>query len=79
MPDVIEAQRRADVLHAAIVADAQSVPSFAELVRHDAMRPAAALPASIRLGLLAAPPLIPLSLDSRKEAAHVAIPSRTAR
>jgi hypothetical protein len=72
------AQRRADVLHAAIVADAQNVPAFAELVRHDAMSPAVALPASISLGLLPAPPLVPLSLDSRKEAVRVAIPSRTA-
>jgi hypothetical protein len=79
LPDVAEAQRRAAVLHAAILADARAVPAFADLVRHDAMSPAVALPASIRLGLLAAPPLVSLPLDSRKEAVRVAIPSRTAR
>jgi hypothetical protein len=79
LPDVSEAQRRADVLHAAVVADAQSVPAFADLVRRDALSRAVALPASISLGLLPAPPLNPLFHDSRKEAVRVAIPSRTTR
>lgn len=73
------AQRRAEALHTAILTDAQNVPAFAELVRLDAMNPAAALPASITLGLLAAPSLVSLSPDSRKDAVRVAIPSRTAR
>lgn len=79
LPDVIEAQRRADALHAAIVEDAQHIPAFAELVRFDAMSPAVVLPASISLGLLPAPSLVSLFSDSRKEAVvRVAIPSRTA-
>ena len=77
LPDVIEAQRRADVLHAAIVADAQAVPAFADLLRLDAMSPAVALPASISLGLLAAPSLAPVFPDSRKEVILAALPSRT--
>jgi hypothetical protein len=79
LPDVIKAQRRADVLHAAIVEDARNVPAFADLVRLDAMSPAVASPAAISLGLLPAPSLAPLFPDSRKEAVRVAIPSRTAR
>jgi hypothetical protein len=78
LPDVDEAQRR-DVLHVAIRSDAQSVPAFADLVRLDAMSPAVALPASIRLGLLPAPSFAPLFPDSRKEAIRIAIPSRTTR
>jgi hypothetical protein len=79
LPDVIEAQRRADVLHAAIVEDAQTIPAFADLVRFDAMSPTAALPASISLGLLAAPSLVPLFPDSRKEAIRAVLPPRTSR
>lgn len=79
LPDVIEAQRKADVLHAAVLADAQSVTAFAELVRRDAMSPRVALPASVSLGLLVAPSFDPLSDDARKERAHAVLPPRTSR
>jgi hypothetical protein len=77
LPDIAEAQRHADALHAAILSDAQNVPAFAELVRRDAMSRTAALPASFSLGLLAAPSPDPLSHEARKEAIRVAIPPRT--
>jgi hypothetical protein len=79
LPDVTEAQRRAAALHAAILADAQNIPAFAELVRLDAMSPAVALPASISLGLLAPPSLVPLYHDARKEIVHAVLPPRTSR
>lgn len=79
LPDVTEAQRRADVLHAAILEDAQHIPAFAELVRLDAMNPAVALPASISLGLLAAPLSDHLYHDARKEVVHAVLPPRTSR
>jgi hypothetical protein len=75
----VEAQRHAAALHAAILADAVSVPAFAELVRLDAMSRRAALPASISVGLLAAPSLDPSFPDARKEAVRAVIPSRTSR
>ena len=53
LPDV-EAQRHAESLYAAILADAGRVPGFAELVRGDAISHTGVLPASISLGLLAA-------------------------
>jgi hypothetical protein len=75
LPDV-EAERHAAALHAAILADAEVVVGFAELVRRDAVsHHTGALPASIRLGLLVAP-----SADTpspvTKELAYV-IPTRT--
>jgi hypothetical protein len=75
LADLADAQRRADALHAAILADAQNIPAFAALVRRDAMTRNGALPASISLGLLAAPD--PLYHDSREEIIHAVIPSRT--
>ena len=78
LPDV-KAQRHAEALHAAILADAGRVPGFAELVRHDAINRTGVLPASISLGLLAAPLPHPLYRDSPKEVIRVALPSRTQR
>jgi hypothetical protein len=78
LPDV-ETQRHAEALHAAILAEAQQRPAFAELVRHDAMSHTAALPASIRLGLLAAPAPVSIPTDGAKEVIRVALPPRTAR
>ncbi len=75
----LEAQRHGEALHAAILADAGRVPGFAELVRRDAMSRTGALPASISLGLLAAPSPHPLFTDSAKEVIRVALPSRTPR
>jgi hypothetical protein len=73
----VEAQRHAEALHAAILADAECLPGFAELVRWDAAsRHTGALPASMRLGLLAAPSPDPAIHDSAKEVVHV-FPSRT--
>lgn len=71
------AQHRAEALHAAILADAGRVPGFAELVRRDAMSHTGALPAAVRLGLLAAPSPDAVSSDSRKEHIYV-LPPRTA-
>lgn len=74
LPDV-EAQRYGAALHDAILADAQGLPGFAELVRRDAVsHHTGALPASIRLGLLAAPSSDPPTTDS-KELVYV-FPSR---
>jgi hypothetical protein len=78
LPD-LEAQRHAQALHAAILADAGRTPGFAELVRSDAMSRTGALPASISLGLLAAPSPHPLYSDSPKEVIRVALPARTPR
>ncbi len=78
LPDV-EAQRHAEALHAAILADAGRVPGFAELVRRDAISRTGVLPAAISLGLLAAPAPDPLYTDSRKEVIRVALPARTPR
>jgi hypothetical protein len=79
----LEAEHRtgsSDWLHAAILADAQHVPAFADLVRLDALSRTIALPASISLGLLAAPSPDPLHHDAREEdIVVVAIPSRTSR
>jgi hypothetical protein len=78
LPDV-ETERHAAALHAAILADAQGLPGFAELVRRDAVsHHTGALPASIRHGLLAAPSSDSVSTDS-KEVIRVSIPSRTPR
>ena len=62
-----------DVLHAAIVQEAGTVPSLGELVRLDVERSrlGALLPATVRLGLLAVPAADPLPIDSRKEPVHV--------
>jgi hypothetical protein len=79
LPDVAEAQRHAEALHATILADAQNVPAFADLVRLDALSRTIALPASISLGLLAAPSLAPLFPDPRKEVVHAVLPPRTSR
>lgn len=78
LPDV-EAQRHAEALHAAILADAGHVPGFAELVRGDAISRTGVLPASISLGLLTAPLPHPMYTDSPKEVVRVALPSRTQR
>jgi hypothetical protein len=69
-----------DILHAAIVQEAGTVPSLGELVRLDAERSSLGelLPAAARLGLLAAPAADPLPIDSRKETVH-AIPARSTR
>lgn len=77
LADLAEAQRRAAVLHAAILTDAQNIPAFAALVRLDAMSRNVALPASISLGLMPAPDA--LYHDSRKEIVHALLPSRTSR
>jgi hypothetical protein len=76
LPDV-EAQRRAEVLHAAIVQEARPVPALPELVRRDAVSRTGELPVATRLGLL--PSLVPdpLAHDPRKEAIRVLIASRT--
>lgn len=65
-----------DRLYAAILRDAGTIPSLPELVRLEATQYPAGLIAASRLGLLVASD--PLSPDSRKEPAHVAIP-RTLR
>jgi hypothetical protein len=78
LPDV-EAQRHAEALHAAILADARRTPAFVELVRRDAASHTGVLPAAIRLGLLAAPSPNPLFPDSPQEVIRVAIPSCTPR
>jgi hypothetical protein len=75
LPD-IEAERHATALHAAVLADAQAVPGFAELVRHDAFSRTAVLPAPISLGLVAAPTSDPLFLNTPKEVIHVVLPPR---
>jgi hypothetical protein len=66
------APARWDRLRAAIAQDAETVPSLPELVRQEARL----LPASVRLGLCAAPTADPVSHDSRKEPIHV-IPARS--
>jgi hypothetical protein len=67
LPDV-ETQRRADVLHAAILADAGCTPGFVELVRRDAItRPAGALSGSLGRALLVAHLSDPATHDSAKE------------
>lgn len=71
--DDLEVQSSADVLHAAIVADAQTIPSLGELVRLEAHQYPAGLAAAFRLGLLAVPSADPVP-DSRKEIPHVAVP-----
>jgi hypothetical protein len=76
LPDV-EAQRHAESLYAAILADVGRTPGFAELVRGDAISHTGVLPASISLGLLAAPSPDSVSTNSPKEVIRVAIPSRT--
>jgi hypothetical protein len=78
LPDV-EAQPRADVLHAAIVQEARPVPALPELVRRDAVSLAGALPVATRLGLLPAPAPAPLSHHPRKEVIRVLVASRTSR
>lgn len=70
------AQRRAEALHAAILADAGRTPCFAELVRRDAMNRTGALPAAIRLGLPTADSPHSLSPDRPKEVIRrVALPA----
>ena len=78
LPDV-EAQRHAAALHAAILADARAVPSFAALVRHDAISRTGVLPASIGLGLLTPQSPDPLSHDAQREVICVPLSSRTQR
>jgi hypothetical protein len=76
LPDV-EAEHHGAALHAAILADAQSLPGFAELARRDALsHPAGALPASIRLGLLAAPSSQPVPHHAAKEVVHALTTAR---
>jgi hypothetical protein len=78
LPDV-DAERHAAALHAAILADAKGVLGFAELVRRDAVsHHTGVLPASICLGLLAAPSSDAAPTDS-KEVIRVSVPSRTSR
>jgi hypothetical protein len=75
----VDAERHAAALHAAILADAQGMPGFSELVRRDAVsHHTGVLPASIRLGLLAAPSSDSVSTDS-KEVIRVSVPSGTPR
>jgi hypothetical protein len=75
LPDV-EAQRHAAALHAAILADPQRLPGFAELVRRDAITcPTGALPASLGRGLLEAHLSDPATHGSAKEVVY-AFPSR---
>ena len=77
LPDV-ETERHAAALHAAILADAQGIPGFAELVRRDAIGRG-------RSGVLSVPnpsrPALcpsssPATHNSAKEVVHV-FPSRT--
>jgi hypothetical protein len=75
LPDV-EAQRRAAVLHAAIVQEARPVPALPELVRRDAVSRVGLLPVATRLGLLPSPAPGLLAPDHRKEAMRVLIASR---
>jgi hypothetical protein len=66
----LEVQHRAERLHAAIVREAGTTPSLPELVRQE---PRLLLPATVRLGLLAAPAADPRSDDSRKEILRVVL------
>jgi hypothetical protein len=66
-----------NVLRAAIVADAETVPGLPELVRLEARQYPVGLVAASRLGLLAAPFAGPIP-NSRQEAQRVSIP-RTLR
>ncbi len=78
LPDV-EAQRRADILHAAIVQEARPVPALPELVRLDALNHRGELPVATRLGLLPSPAPGLLAPVHRKEAIRVLIASRASR
>jgi len=79
LPDLVEARHHAAALHAAILADAQRLPGFAELIRRDAItRPTGALPASLGRGLLVAHLSDPATHDSAKEVVD-AFPSRADR
>jgi hypothetical protein len=62
------AQHRADVLHDAIVLEAEAVPSLSELVRLEGRQYPVGLAAASRLGLVAATD--PFSHESQKEASH---------
>ncbi len=73
LQNTAEAHHRADVLRAAILQDAGTIPSLGELVRLEARRHPAGLATASRLGLLAAPRADPI-LDSRKEIPYVAVP-----
>lgn len=76
LPDVA-AERHAAALHAAIVADAGRIPSFAELVRRDAIgRRARVLSVPNPSRPVLCPSSSPTTHDSAKEVVHV-FPSRT--
>lgn len=62
-----------NVLHAAILADAGRIPSFAELVRSEAQRHRPKLPVPSP-SLPPPAPTTPISCDQQKEAIHVAVP-----
>jgi hypothetical protein len=67
-PDGVEAQHRADVLHDAVIQDAQTAVALGELVRLESGRPGFAvllLPGSVAE---------PIPNDSRKEPIHVLAP-----
>jgi hypothetical protein len=71
LPDV-EAQRHAETLYAAVLADAQRSPGFAELVRWDAInRPAGAMSGWLGHGLLTAHLSDPATHDFVKEVVDV--------
>jgi hypothetical protein len=74
------AQRRAEALHAAIVLEAGTVPSFRELVRLDAQRqrPALLLPAPSTL-VLPSTAAEHIPHDQQKEAIHVPAPRNAQR
>jgi hypothetical protein len=72
-----EAQRRAEVLHDAIVLDAEAVPSLSELVRLEGRQYPVGLAAASRLGLVAATD--PFSHESQKEASHAFNANRALR
>jgi hypothetical protein len=71
------AQHRADVLHDAIVLDAEAVPSLSELVRLEGRRYPVGLAAASRLGLVAAADLF--SHESQKEASDAPNANRALR
>jgi hypothetical protein len=68
----VDARASTNRLRATIVQDAQAVPSLRELVRQEAE--AGSLPASARVGLLAAALSDRLPTTSRKEATYVVPP-----
>jgi hypothetical protein len=73
-----QAQHRAEALHAAILQDAGTMPSFTELVRRDAVSHTGALSAAVRL-LLAAPVAVDAPGPRKEAKVRVLIPSRASR